>query len=133
VAGVAYFRVPYCPDGESDRLRAVLADHLKCEQLTARRRLLTSLLALLSAPVWLMAVWPRLLEGPDRRFMLYLFGFLLAISLGAVIEEWRATRRLRQWLEEGSPDINSQAATAASAVPAGATTGSSPAPAEPSP
>jgi hypothetical protein len=47
-----------------------------------------------------MAVWPQLLEGPDRRFLLYLFGFLLALCAWAVVEEWRATGRLRRTLAE---------------------------------
>jgi hypothetical protein len=86
-------------DAESARQHAVLAGHLECEQLAARRRFLTSLLALLSAPVWAMAIWPRLLEGPDRRFLLYMFGFLLVMSAWSLLEEWRAVRRLRQSLD----------------------------------
>ncbi len=77
-----------------------LADHLACEQLTSRRRFLTSVLALLSAPVWAMALWPQLLVGPDRRFLLYLFGFLLASSAWAAVEERRAVRRLRRTLAD---------------------------------
>lgn len=100
MADVAPVRVPSCSDAEVGGLRSVLAGHLDCEQLTARRRFLTSLLALLSAPVWLMAVWPHLLEGPDRRFLLYLFGFLLALCAWAVVEEWRATSRLHRSLTE---------------------------------
>jgi hypothetical protein len=100
MADVACFRAPSCSDGESVRQRSLLAGHLKCEQLTARRRFLTSLLALMSAPVWAMAVWPQLLQGPDRRFLLYLFGFLLVLSFWAVLEEWRAANRLRKSLEE---------------------------------
>lgn len=100
MADVAPVRGPSCSDAETGGLRSVLASHLECEQLTARRRFLTSLLALLSAPVWLMAIWPRLLEGPDRRFLLYLFGFLLALCAFAVVEEWRATSRLRRGLSE---------------------------------
>ena len=100
MADVAYFRVPSSSEAESGHLRSVLAGHLECEQLTARRRLLTSLVALLSAPVWAMAVWPQLLEGPDRSFLLYLFGFLLATSAWAVVEERRATSRLEWSLTE---------------------------------
>jgi hypothetical protein len=98
MADVVCLRLSSCSDAESARQRSVLAGHLECEQLTARRRFLSSLLALLSAPVWVMAVWPRLLDGPDRRFLLYLFGFLLVLSIGAVIEEWRAIGRLRKEL-----------------------------------
>jgi len=102
MADVAFFRAPSCSDGESVRQRSVLAGHLKCEQLTARRRFLTSLLALMSAPVWVMAVWPQLLQGPDRRFLLYLFGFLLVLSCWAVLEEWRAANRLQHVLQEAT-------------------------------
>lgn len=98
MADVACLRASSCSDAESARQRSVLAGHLECEQLAARRRFLTTLLALLSAPVWAMAFWPRLLEGPDRRFLLYLFGFLLAQCCWAVLEEWRAIGQLRKAL-----------------------------------
>jgi len=104
MADVVCLRVPPCSDADSGRLRSVLDGQLKCEQLAARRRFLTTLLALLSAPVWAMAFWPRLLEGPDRRFLLYLCGFLLVLSIGALIEEWRASHRLRWLLERASED-----------------------------
>ncbi len=100
--GAGWCQIPPYTEAATDRLRSVLADHLKCEQLTARRRLLTSLLALLSAPVWLAAMWPQLLAGPDRRFLLYLFGFLLVLSSWAVIEEWRTAVRLRRILAVGT-------------------------------
>jgi hypothetical protein len=102
MADVVCLRASSCSDAESARQRSVLAGHLECEQRAARRRFLTTLLALLSAPVWAMALWPRLLEGPDRRFLLVLFGFLLALCCWAVIEEWRANHRLRWLLERAS-------------------------------
>ena len=102
MADVVCLRVPPRSDADSGRLRSVLDGQLKCEQLAARRRFLTTLLALLSAPVWAIAFWPRLLEGPDRRFLLYLFGFLLVLSCWAAIEEWRASNRLRRLLERES-------------------------------
>mgnify|MGYP001055417037 CR=1 FL=1 len=98
MADVVCLRASSCSDAESARQRSVLAGHLECEQRAARRRFLTTLLALLSAPVWAMALWPRLLEGPDRRFLLVLFGFLLALCFWAVVEEWRAIGRLRKAL-----------------------------------
>lgn len=107
MAGVAFVRGPFGSDADGGRLQSLVDRQFRCEQLAARRRLLTSLLALLSAPVWAMALWPRLLEGPDRRFLLYLFGFLLALCCWAVIEEWRAIQRLQRRLAEvgdtGSP------------------------------
>ena len=97
---VVCFRVPPPSADDASSVQPILAGHLDCERLAARRQLLTTLLALLSAPVWAMAVWPQLLEGPDRRFLLYLFGFLLALCAWAVVEEWRATGRLRRSLAE---------------------------------
>lgn len=106
MADVVCLRVPPCTDADSGRLRSVLDGQLKCEQLAARRRFLTTLLALLSAPVWAMAFWPRLLEGPDRRFLLYLFGFLLALWCWAAVEEWRASHRFRWLLERASEGLD---------------------------
>ncbi len=126
MADVAPVRVPSCSDAEIGGLRSVLAGHLECEQLTGRRRFLTSLLALLSAPVWLMAVWPHLLEGPDRRFLLYLFGFLLALCAWAVVEEWRATSRLRRSLT----DVTEEPVHGACVPAVPASSGSSRAPGE---
>ena len=100
---VAFLHAPARSDDESARLQEALAGHLECEQLTARRRFLTSLLALMSVPVWAMAFWPRLLQGPDRSFILYLFGALLLLTAGAALEEWRASHRLRGLLE-GAPE-----------------------------
>jgi len=102
MADVAFVRGPVGSDADSGRLQSLVDGQLRCEQLATRRRLLTSLLALLSAPVWAMAVWPQLVEGPDRRFLLYLFGFLLVLSCWAAIEEWRASNRLRWLLERAS-------------------------------
>lgn len=105
MADVVCLRVPSCSDADGVRLRSVLNGQLECEQLAARRRFLTTLLALLSAPVWAMALWPRLLEGPDRHFLLSLFGFLLAMCCWALLEEWRAGHRLRRLVDgaaEGS-------------------------------
>ncbi|HOC42812.1 MAG TPA: hypothetical protein PKJ99_07295 [Thermoanaerobaculales bacterium] len=109
MADLVLTRFPARPDDEVGPEPSLLDRHLRCEQLTARRRLLTSLLALLSAPVWAMAAWPRLLADTDRRFLLYLFAFLLATAGWAAVEEWWATARLRRALDEARSDAGRSA------------------------
>jgi hypothetical protein len=93
MAGVSSLRIPSRFDDDGAHQQSMLERHLKCELPSARRRLLSSLLALLSAPVRAMAVWPQLLADTDRRSLLYLFRFLLVLSCRAVVDARSATSR----------------------------------------
>ena len=90
--------------GDGDRLRTTISQVTDLERQTDRRRFLAGILIVLAVPVWLLALWPHLLPEGDRRFLLLLFGGVLAILLLVLALEWRAAHRLRASLAR-QPDL----------------------------
>jgi len=74
-----YFKVGDQRDPQ--HLRKVLTAHFHFERLRQARRYFITVLALLGAALWLLAVWPGVVSKETRSIGLQLWGFCMAATL----------------------------------------------------
>lgn len=76
---------------------------MACERMGSARSFLAHILAITGAVIWLGTIWPNSLGPEIAFFALALFGGILILTLGIVIEEiiWRIRLKRRLVANEG--------------------------------
>jgi hypothetical protein len=94
------------PDGS--QLRRLLEAQLNCERMGAARSFLAHILAVTGAVIWVGRIWPNSLGSEIEFFALALFGGMLILALGIVVEEmiWRLRLKRRLGANEAVKPID---------------------------